>query len=149
MILLSNKKIGLNYEIIDKYECGIVLKGWETKNIFSAKANIENCFGVISRSLEVFLINFYVSPNPSLKETEKMTVRRKKLLLNKGEILKIIANIGKNKYTLIPSVVYTVKNNIKVELCICKHKKLWDKRKEIIKKENIRYTKKVFRYKNK
>ncbi len=141
---ILNREITHKYEIIDKIECGIELKGTEVKSIRKGKANLKDSFALIS-SYEVFLKNMHVSHYEEGSINNVDEKRDRKLLLNKSEILKIKNVINQGGYTLVPSKLYTSGRWIKVTLCICKGKKLYDKRDAIkasIAKRQINYFKK-------
>lgn len=129
-VCIKNKDINLKYEILDKIECGIELKGTEAKSIKAAKCNLKDSFALI-RNNQVILKNMHVSPYDHGNIENKDPLRDRKLLLHKSEILKLNNYIKQGGYTLIPSKIYTSARWIKVELWICKGKKLYDKRETI------------------
>lgn len=129
-VYIKNKDINFKYEIIDKIECGIELKGTEAKSIKAAKCNLKDSFALI-RNNQVLLKNMHVSPYDHGNIENKDPLRDRKLLLHKAEILKLNNYIKQGGYTLIPSKIYTSTRWIKVELCVCKGKKLYDKRETI------------------
>lgn len=129
-VCIKNKDINFKYEIIDKIECGIELKGTEAKSIKAAKCNLKDSFALI-RNNQVLLKNMHVSPYDHGNIENKDPLRDRKLLLHKAEILKLNNYIKQGGYTLIPSKIYTSTRWIKVELCVCKGKKLYDKRETI------------------
>ena len=143
-ILFSNKKLHLNYFVLEKYECGIELKGYEVKSIVKANANIDQSY-VIFRNDEAYLINMYVAPyNEAGKWLQLPPERTRKLLLHKHEILKLQYKVKKEKAAIIPNLVYLSKDKIKVEICLCKSKKDHDKREDIKKRDNQREMKKYY-----
>lgn len=133
-VCIKNKDINFKYEIIDKIECGIELKGTEAKSIKAAKCNLKDSFALI-RNNQVLLKNMHVSPYDHGNIENKDPIRDRKLLLHKAEILKLNNYIKQGGYTLIPSKIYTSTRWIKVELCVCKGKKLYDKRETIKKRD--------------
>ena len=137
-ILFSNKKINLNYFIIDKYEAGIVLKGFEVKSLVQANANVDQAF-VIFKGNEAFIINMYIAPYKNASTHEKLDPNAtRKLLLNKHEIIKIQNKIKKEKLAVIPNLVYLSKDKVKIEICLCKSKHHADKREDIKKRDASR-----------
>ena len=143
-IVATNKEVGYKYEIKEKIECGIALKGTEVKSLREAKANIKDSFALI-RNGEVILKNMFISPyyNGNINNVNETSDR--KLLLHKNEILKLSTEIKQNGYTLIPTKVYFSKDYAKVELALCKGKKLYDKRESIKEKEVKRRLEKLTR----
>lgn len=133
-IVSTNKEIGYKYEVKEKIECGIALKGTEVKSIRDSKLNIKDSFALIKDG-EVILKNMYVAPYEHGNINNVNETRDRKLLLHKSEILRLVGSIKQNGYTLIPSKVYFNNQHVKVELALCKGKKLYDKRESIKEKE--------------
>lgn len=145
-VVTSNKEAGYKYEIKEKIECGIALKGTEVKSLREAKANLKDSFALI-RNGEVVLKNMYIAPYINGNINNVKETRDRKLLLHKNEILKLTNEIKQNGYTLIPTKVYFSGRNVKVELALCKGKKLYDKRESIKEKEVKRRLEKLTRQK--
>lgn len=133
-VLVSNKDISYKYEILEKYECGIELKGTEAKSLKSAKGNLKDSFALI-KGREVILKNMYISPYEMGNINNVNPTRDRKLLLNKSEILKISLKLKQGGFTLVPSKIYLKGRWIKLELAVCKGKKLYDRREDLKKKE--------------
>lgn len=132
---IVNKKAKFDYIINDVYECGIVLKGTEIKSIRSGKCNLKDSYGII-RNNELYLLNMFIA---NYKEASLFNVdeyRTRKLLLHKSEIKKIHNDVQLNGMTIIPLKLYFKGANVKVQIGICKGKKLYDKR-ETIKKRDL------------
>jgi len=127
---LENRKAYFNYEILEKIEAGIVLKGPEVKSLREGKGSIKEAFGRIENG-EVFLHNFYIAPySASLEKPDPL--RKKKLLLAKREIKRLNRKLEEKGLTLIPLAVYFNKKGlVKVEIALAKGKKLYDKREKI------------------
>ncbi len=139
-IISSNKNAARNYEILDKYEAGLKLFGTEVKSISRSNCSINEAY-VIFRHNEAFIINMYVAPYLEGNINNKDSNRNRKLLLKKNEIIKLEFLAKKDKLTIIPLRLYWRNNKIKVEIAICKGKKLHDKRQDLKNKEmqkNIR-----------
>lgn len=132
---ILNRKARFNYEIIDTLECGIVLKGTEIKSIRDGKANIKDSYGII-RNNEIFILNMHISPYENGGVFNHQETRTRKLLLHKREILKLKNKLELEGFTLIPLKLYFVNGKAKIELGLCKGKKLYDKR-ESSKKRDI------------
>lgn len=131
---IKNKKAFYEYTILDKIECGIVLKGSEIKSLRNNTADIKESFAVIKDN-EIYLLNMYI---PHYKQSNIFNHderRNRKLLLHKSEIIKLKERIKINGITLVPLEVYLKNNYAKVLLGICKGKKLYDKREAIKKKD--------------
>lgn len=134
-ILFKNKKINLNYFIQESYEVGIELNGSEVKSLVNTNGNIDQAF-VIFKHNEAYIINMYIAPYKHTNTIEKNDgYRNRKLLLHRKEIIKIQYLMKKNRWALIPNMVYLLKNKIKIELSLTKSKKKSDKREDIKKRD--------------
>ncbi|MDD2376456.1 MAG: SsrA-binding protein SmpB [Clostridia bacterium] len=133
-ICINNREISHKYEILERVECGIELKGTEVKSIRDSKCNLKNSFALINGG-EVILKNMHISPYEMGNINNVPEKKDRKLLLHKLEILKMIGYIKQGGYTLVPSKIYTRGRWFKLELCICKGKKIYDKRDIILQNE--------------
>lgn len=133
-IIATNKEAGYKYEIKEKIECGIELKGTEVKSLRDSKCNLKDSFALIKNN-EVMLKNMYIAPYSHGSINNVNETRDRKLLLHKSEILKLSLEIKQNGYTLIPTKIYFAGQHAKLELALCKGKKLYDKRESIKEKE--------------
>lgn len=131
---ILNRKARFNYEIIDTIECGIVLNGTEIKSIRDGKANIKDSYGII-RNNEVYILNMHISPYENGGVFNHQETRTRKLLLHKKEILKLKNKLELEGFTLIPLKLYFVNGKAKIELGLCKGKKLYDKREDSKKRD--------------
>lgn len=111
-----------------------MLSGTEIKSIRNGKVNIKDAYASIIAG-EIFVHNMHISPYEHGNIYNKDPLRDRKLLLNKKEILKLLGLVKQKNYTLIPISLYFKGNKVKVELGICKGKKLYDKREELAKKD--------------
>ncbi len=134
------QQLGHNYFIEDKLEAGIVLSGTEIKSIRNGKVNVKDAYATISNG-EVFIHHLHISNYEQGNIFNKDPLRDRKLLLHKKEIFKLTGILKQKNYTLIPISLYFKGNKVKVELGICKGKKLYDKREEIAKKDAEMYMK--------
>ena len=123
---ITNKKVRFEYEIIEKYTCGIVLMGLEVKSIRDDKVSIVNTFCYINDN-EMFVKNINITTYDNNRPI--------KLLLNKKEIRDISKNLDKG-LTIVPYRLFTNDRGlIKVEIIIGRGKKLFDKRETIKKRD--------------
>lgn len=132
-IVSTNKKARFNYEIIEKIEAGIALKGTEVKSIRNRNVSIGESYAQIKDN-EVFLHNLHISPYEQGNRENHDPIRVRKLLLHKHEIKKLVAKTQQKGLSLIPLSIYLRKGKIKVELAIGRGKRLVDKRESIKKK---------------
>jgi SsrA-binding protein len=130
-----------NYEILDTIEAGIVLTGTEIKSIRNGKVNLKDSYAAIDNG-EVYVYSMHISPYEQGNIFNKDPLRNRKLLLNKREIFKLTGLITQKGYTLIPISLYFKNSIVKVELGICKGKKLYDKREDLKKKDAEMYIQK-------
>ncbi len=134
-VILYNKKANFNYELLDKFEAGIELKGTEVKSIMNNNINIEDAYVVI-RKQELFVINMNISPYEQGNIFNVEPNRTRKLLMHKKEIIKLEYRLKKEALTMVITKVYAKGKHIKVEIALAKGKKLYDKR-ETIKKRDL------------
>lgn len=129
-VILYNKKLNFNYQVIEKIEAGIVLKGVEVKSIHLNNANISDAYVIFKRN-EAYILNMHVAPYSHGNIYNVDPLRTRKLLLNKREILKYQLKIKKEGLTMVPSMLYWKKNKLKVEVALVKGKKVHDKRESL------------------
>jgi SsrA-binding protein len=134
-VIATNRKANFEYEILNRYEAGIVITGTEVKSIRDGKINIQESYGRIIND-EVWIINSHINEYKYGNINNHEPIRNRKLLLNKREIRKIKQQLQEKGLTLVPLKVYFKGSLIKVEIGIAKGKKLYDKR-ESIKKRDI------------
>lgn len=134
-ILAENRKAYFNYQILEKFEAGIVLNGQEVKSIKGGRASLRGSY-VVLRGEELFLIGANIPPyQPKNAPPDYEPERSRKLLLNKSEIKHLIGKVKERGLTLLPLKVYTKNAKIKLEFGIAKGRKKADKRELIKKRE--------------
>lgn len=133
-ILGTNRDLNFKYEIIESLICGLELKGTEVKSIRQAKVNLKEGFAII-RNGEVILKNVHIAHYEEGNSNNVSETRDRKLLLHKDEINKLVGKINQTGYTLAPYKIGFIRNFVKLELAVCKGKKLYDKREELKEKE--------------
>lgn len=136
-INIFNRQINFKYEIIEKLECGIELKGTEVKSIRDGLCNLKDSFAII-KSNEVFVKKIHISPYEKGNINNVDPTRDRKLLLHKLEILKLQNYMKQGGFALVPSRMYLKGRNVKLELAVCKGKKLYDKRASLKEKEALK-----------
>lgn len=132
---IKNRKANFEYFIEERYEAGIELKGTEIKSIRKGSCDIKDSF-IIIKNQEAFLLNTYIAKYEEGNIFNHEERRTRKLLLHKKEIKKLLEAYSKDGYSLIPLSIYLKKGKAKVEVGVCKGKKLYDKR-ETIKKRDL------------
>ena len=133
-VISKNPTARHNYEIMDTIECGIVLSGTEIKSIRNGKVNLKDSYAMIKNG-ELFIFNLHISPYEFGNIYNKDPLRDRKLLVNKRELNKLVGLIQQKGYSLVPISMYFKGNFVKIELGIGKGKKLYDKRRDIAKKD--------------
>ena len=132
-IVAQNKKAYHDYFVEEKYEAGIELFGTEVKSIRKGTLNLKDSWCSIVKG-EIFVNGMHVSPYEQGNIYNKDPLRVRKLLMHKKEIDKLFALIKQQSYTLIPLSVYFKGSKVKIEVGLCKGKKLYDKREDAAKK---------------
>ncbi|UUD35400.1 SsrA-binding protein [Mycoplasmopsis caviae] len=144
MKIISDNKRGIhNYKVIDKYEAGISLLGWEVKSARASTVNLLNSY-CFFRKGEIFLCNAQFKQYMLLKCDE---TRDRKLLMHKSQIIRLQSKLHKlGRATIIPSKIYFDNRScIKVEIALVIGLNKADKREEIKRRDNERYIKKVLK----
>ncbi|WP_432401580.1 SsrA-binding protein SmpB [Wukongibacter sp. M2B1] len=148
-VIANNKKARHEYFIEETYEAGIALKGTEVKSIRLGKVNLKDGYAEV-KSGEVILNNVHISPYEKGNIFNVEPTRPRKLLLHKREIRKLIGYITQKGLTLIPLKVYiNDRGLVKLQLGVCKGKKLHDKRDTIAKRDSDRRIQKELRQRQK
>jgi SsrA-binding protein len=137
--ITKNKKAYYNYQILETYEAGIVLRGSEIKSIRNHQISIDQAYVYIDGE-EAWLIDAYINPYEQASTFNHDPKRRRKLLLHKKEILDLWDKVRIKGNTIVPLRVYLVKGKAKVEIAVAKGKKLRDKRKKIAQRDAERQT---------
>ena len=126
-IIAQNKKAYHDYFVDETYEAGIALFGTEVKSIRAGQVNLKDSYCVIDGG-ELFATGIHVSPYEKGNIFNRDPLRDRKLLMHKREIMKLHGLISQKGFTLIPLSLYFSGSNVKVELGLCRGKKLYDKR---------------------
>jgi len=138
LILASNKQAYYKYAVEDKIEAGIVLKGTETKSCRDRNISLQEAY---ARPLdnEILLIGLHIAPYAQGNRLNHNPRRDRKLLLHKREIRKLTQAVTTKGLTLVPLRIYlNDRGKVKVELGLCRGKKLHDKREDLKKQEHDR-----------
>ena len=144
-IVVTNRKARRDYEILKVWETGIELKGSEVKSIRASRANLNDSFARVENG-QILLYNMHISPyaQASIFNVEPLRVRR--LLLHKSQINRIAGDVLQRGLTLIPLRLYfNERGFVKIELALCRGKKLYDRRETIKRREVERQLRRVLR----
>lgn len=144
-IRIRNRKASFEFEFIDKYEAGIVLKGTEIKSLREGKASLQEAYCYF-KGEEMFVKNMSISEYANSSFTAHETKRERKLLLKRRELDKIKAKVEEKGLTVVPTKLYINNRGFaKVEIAVAKGKKIYDKRESIRKKDQDRELKRMTR----
>ena len=132
-IIANNKKAYHDYFIEDKYEAGIELAGTEVKSLRQGRVNLKDSWCSIVKG-ELFVNGMHISPYDHGNIWGKDPMRVRKLLMHKREINKLFGTLQQQGLSLIPLSVYFKGSIVKLELGLCKGKKLYDKREDAARK---------------
>ena len=133
--IITNRKAYRDYEVLESLECGIELKGSEVKSLRDSKINLDDSFARVEK-LELILYNAHISHYTQASYLNVDPDRPRKLLLHKNQIERIAGKLTGQGLTLIPLKFYfNDRGFVKLELALCKGKKLYDKRDSIKRRE--------------
>ena len=130
----QNKKAYHDYFVEETYEAGIELTGTEIKSIRAGGCNLKDCYCQIEDG-EMWVIGMHISPYEHGNRFNPDPMRERRLLMHKREIMRLLGVVGKQGLTLVPLSLYYSGSRIKVELGLCRGKKLYDKRDTDAKKQ--------------
>lgn len=147
-LVSQNKKAYHEYFVEETYECGLCLKGTEVKSMRQGRVNLKESFCMI-RNGEVFAEGMHISPYEQGNIFNTDPLRQKRLLLHKSQIRHLGQEAAKMGYSLIPLQVYLKDGRFKMELGLCKGKKLHDKRESIAERDTRREIQRALRERNK
>ena len=146
-IIAQNKKAYHDYFVDERCEAGVELFGTEVKSIRAGKVNVKEAYCDIKDG-EVFVLGMHISPYEQGNIFNKDPMRPKKLLLHKREILKLFGLVSQKGYTLIPLQVYLKNSRVKIEIGLCRGKKLYDKREDMARNDAKRDMERAFKSRN-
>ena len=146
-IIAQNKKAYHDYFVDERYEAGVELFGTEVKSIRAGKVNVKEAYCDVKDG-EVFVLGMHISPYEQGNIFNKDPMRPKKLLLHKREILKLFGLVSQKGYTLIPLQVYLKNSRVKIEIGLCRGKKLYDKREDMARSDAKRDMERAFKSRN-
>ncbi len=136
--IAENKKAFFNYFLEERFECGLVLEGWEVKAVREGKVQLTDGYVVI-RDGELFIIGCQINPlKTASSHIRPDSVRTKKLLMKKDEIRRLIGKVEQKGYTLVPLNLHWKNGKVKCEIALAKGKAEHDKRDTIKEREGKR-----------
>ncbi len=136
-IIAPNKKAYHDYFVLEKYEAGVELFGTEVKSLRQGGVNLKDSYCEVKNG-ELFAIGVHISPYEKGNIFNREPLRPKKLLMHKREIIRLFSKVKEDGLTLIPLSIYFSGSRVKVEVGLCKGKKLYDKRDTDAKRQASR-----------
>jgi SsrA-binding protein len=135
----TNRQAGFRYNLLERFECGIVLEGTEVKSLREGGAQLKDSYAAI-RDDEVWLYGVYIAPYGPASRNNHDPERPRKLLLHRKEIERLIGRTQERGLTLIPTRIYFAgdRSRAKVEIALARGKDLYDKRQAIKKRDTMR-----------
>ena len=143
-IIANNKKAYHEYFVDEVYEAGLALQGTEVKSIRMGQVSIKEAYCRI-RNGEVFVDNMNISPYEQGNRENHDPLRSRKLLLNRYEIDKLTKRVEERGLALIPTKLYFKDSRAKLEIGVCRGKKLYDKRETLKRKQADREASRAMR----
>jgi SsrA-binding protein len=135
----TNRQASYRFNLLEKFECGLVLTGTEVKSLREGKAQLKDSYATI-REGEVWLIGLYIPPYGPASRENHDPERPRKLLLHRSEIDRLMGRTRERGLTLVPTRIYFAgaRSRAKVEIALARGKDLYDKRESIRKREMAR-----------
>lgn len=146
-IISQNKKAYHDYFVDEKYEAGIALFGTEVKSLRAGAVNLKDSYCEVKDG-ELYAIGVHISPYEKGNIFNREPLRDKKLLMHKKEILKLHGLVSQKGFTLVPLSLYFSGAHVKMEIGLCRGKKLYDKRDDIAKNDAKRTMERTFKSMN-
>ena len=129
-VVASNRKARHEYEILETYEAGLVLKGPEAKSLREGKVGFQDAYARVEGG-EVWIYSLHISPYEQANRYNEDPLRARKLLLNRHEIRRLIGKVEEKGLTLIPLEVYFRRGYAKVTLALARGRTTYDKREKL------------------
>jgi SsrA-binding protein len=137
--IATNRQASYRFELLERFECGIVLTGTEVKSLREGNVQLKDAYAVL-RDGEVWLLGMYIAPYGPAAGQNHDPERPRKLLLRRSEIERLVGNTRERGLTLVPTRVYFSESGsrAKVEIALARGKNVYDKRESIRKRETAR-----------
>ena len=133
-IIAQNRRVRHDYFVLETWEAGIELKGTEVKSLRLGKCNLKDAYAAVKNG-EIFAMGLHISPYEKGSYFNTDPMRPKRLLMHKAEIRKAQQSVMQQGLTLIPLSIYLKDGRMKLELALCKGKKLYDKRDDMARRD--------------
>ena len=143
-ILVTNRKARHEFQLMERFEAGIVLIGSEVKALREGKGNVKEAYVRFSRG-ELYLVGMHIGEYSHSGYTSHTPVHDRKLLLTRRELKKLTRLTLEKGVTMVPLSVYLKRGWVKLEFALARGKKQWDKRQDIKQRESDRETKRALK----
>ena len=145
--IAANRKAFHEYFVLERYEAGIELAGTEVKSLRAGTVNMKDSYCTVKNG-ELFIRSLHISPYEKGNIFNKDPVRPRRLLMHKREIAKLNAAVMQDGVAIIPLSLYFKDSRVKVEIGLCKGKKLYDKRADAAKRDAQRQIDRAIKERN-
>jgi SsrA-binding protein len=142
-VIVQNRRARHDYFVLETWEAGIELKGTEVKSMRLGRCNLKDSYAAVLNG-EIFVQNMHISPYEKGSFSNTNPLRPKRLLMHKNEIRKLHADVMQKGFSIIPLQVYLKDGKMKMEIALCKGKKLYDKRDDMAKRDTDRDIERAF-----
>jgi SsrA-binding protein len=143
-VIARNRKASHEYELLERYEAGLVLMGSEIKSIQAGHVSLQEAF-VTERSGELWVLNMHIAEYKQASRQGHQPLRPRKLLLHRKEINILISGMTKKGFTVVPTQLYLKNGRAKLEVALARGKKLYDKRQDLRTKDDKRRVERAIR----
>lgn len=133
-IIAQNRRARHDYFILETWEAGLELRGSEVKSLRLGRCNLKDSYAAVKDG-EMYVYGMHISPYENGSFYNPDPVRPKRLLMHRQEIRKAFQTVREKGLALIPLSVYLKNGRMKLELALCKGKKLYDKRDDMAKRD--------------
>jgi SsrA-binding protein len=133
-LIVDNRKARHDYELLERFECGLVLTGTEVKSLREGRASLGQAFGDV-RDGEVWLVNAEIATYDQGNISNHEPMRDRKLLLHRSEIASLYGKVREKGLTLVPTRMYWKDGRAKVEIALARGKQTIDKRRDLQKRD--------------
>ena len=135
--ITGNRKARHDYFVEESYECGIALAGTEVKCLRAGAVNLKDSYCSVDGG-ELFVNGMHISPYEQVNIFNRDPMRKRKLLMHRRELLNLFGYVKRDGYSLIPLSLYFKGSRVKLELGLCRGKKLHDKRDDLARRDASR-----------
>ncbi len=132
-VVATNRKVRHEYEVLDTFEAGLVLKGPEVKSLREGKVGFQDAYARVEGG-EVWLHSLHISPYEQANRFNEDPLRPRKLLLHRQEIFRLLGKVEEKGLTLVPLSIYFRRGYAKVSLALARGRKTYDKREKLKRK---------------